>query len=266
MQTNTTFNRFFITLTLCISFAFFVSACSGSRPVFDSDVELPEGFPDHSLEQIQQHLATLPVAVDSYKAESALSVRTPARSGNFSASISHRKNDSLLISISMLGIQGVKTLVTPDSFYVHDRINKELTIGGIGSLQRILPLPATSESLYATMLGLLTPDNLSSLELSSDPRYYTISIPDQYKKFTIDPVYWRVVRYEERSPSGSLIEERTYAEFDNIEGVYLPRRLTFRRPGDDTAASIYYRDLNINPNKLSFDFNVDSSVDRIFLP
>ena len=266
MQTRTKLRPSHATLVVLISTVILLSACSGSRPVFDTDVELPEGFPNHSLEEIQQNMTTLAVPVESYKAESALSIRTPARSGNFSASISHRKNDSLLISISMLGIQGVTTLVTPDSFYVHDRINKELTLGRIESLQRILPLPATSETLYATMLGLLTPEDLGTLELSSDPRYYTIAIPEQHKKFTIDPVYWRVVRYEERSPSGSLIEERTYAEFDNVEGVYLPRRLTFRRPGDDTAASIYYRDLNINPNQISFDFKVNSSIDRIVLP
>ena len=253
--------------TAAVIFAIcFISACSGSRPVFDSDVDLPEGFPNHSLEQIQQNLTTLSVPIDSYKAESALSIRTPARSGNFSASISHRKDDSLLISISMLGIQGVKTLVTPDSFYVHDRINKELTLGRLESLQSILPLPVTSESLYASMLGLLSPENLGTLELSSDPRYYTIAIPEENKKFTIDPVYWRVVRYEERSSSGSLIEERTFSEFDDIEGVYLPRRLTFRRPMDDTAASLYYRDLNINPRSISFDFDVRSSVKRILLP
>ena len=243
-----------------------LSACSGSRPTFNTDAELPEGFPNHSLEDIQSNLNALTVPVEAYLAESSLSVKTPARSGSFSASISHRKNDSLLITISMLGIQGVKTLVTPDSFYVHDRINKELTIGGIHSLQKILPLPVTSETLYSSMLGLLEPENESRMELTSDSRYYTITIPSQNKKFMVDPAFWRVVRYEERAIDGTLIEERTFSEFDDVEGVYLPRRLTFRRPGDDMSASIYYRDININPRKISFDFKVDSSVERILIP
>lgn len=207
----------------------------------------------------------LTVPVDAYLAESSLSIKTPARSGSFNASISHRKNDSLMITISMLGIQGVKTLITPDSFYVHDRINKELTIGGIEKLQRILPLPVTSESLYASMLGLLEPESRSTLELSADSRYYTLSVAEQNKKFMIDPAYWRIVRYEERSDDGSLIEERTFSEFDDIEGVYLPRRLTFRRPVDDMSASIYYRDININPRSISFDFEVNPSVERIII-
>ncbi|MBX2822208.1 MAG: DUF4292 domain-containing protein [Rhodothermaceae bacterium] len=253
-------------LSFLLFFALIFNACSGSRPTFNTDAEVPEGFPNHTLEDIQSSLNMLTVPVDAYIAESSLSVKTPARSGSFSASISHRKNDSLLITISMLGIQGVKTLVTPDSFYVHDRINKELTIGGIESLQKVLPLPVTSETLYSSMLGLLQPESMKELELSADSRYYTLLLPDENKKFMIDPAFWRVVRYEERSEDGSLIEERTFSEFDDIEGVYLPRRLTFRRPGDDMSASIYYRDININPRKISFDFKVNPSVQRIIIP
>ena len=253
-------------LSFFVLFALLLSACSGSRPTFNTDAEVPEGFPNHSLQDIQSSLNALTVPVDAYIAESSLSVKTPARSGNFNASISHRKNDSLLITISMLGIQGVKTLVTPDSFYVHDRINKELMIGGIQSLKKVLPLPVTSETLYSSMLGLLAPEDEGQLDLTADKRYYTISIADQNKKFMIDPAFWRVVRYEERADDGSLIEERTFSEFDDVEGVYLPRRLTFRRPGDDMSASIYYRDININPRKISFDFNVNPSVERIIIP
>ena len=240
-----------------------LQACSGSRPTFNTDTELPEGFPNHSLEEVRSFLEVLPKPVDSYKAQTALSIKTPARSGSFSASISHRKNDSLLISISALGIEGVKTLVTPDSFYVHDRINKQLMFGELASLQRLLPLPTNSDALYASMLGLLTPDAGFQMTMNADARYYTIILEDQNKKFTIDPSYWRVVRYEERTENGELIEERTFSEFDDIEGVQLPRRLTFRRPFDDMSASIYYRDLNINPLEISFDFKVNSSVERI---
>ena len=133
-------------------------------------------------------------------------------------------------------------------------------------MKKVLPLPVTSETLYSSMLGLLEPENEDQLELSADSRYYTLLIEEENKKFMIDPAFWRVVRYEERADDGSLIEERTFSEFDDIEGVYLPRRLTFRRPGDDMSASIYYRDININPRKLSFDFKVNPSVQRIIIP
>ena len=244
-----------------------LASCSGSRKSIDTPAELPSEFPNHTLAQIYSNLNRLSVPLHSYEAETSLTVRSPARNGSFSAKIWHRENDSLLINVSPgFGIVAVKTLITPDSFFVHDRINRELTVGQLASLQSILPLPVTSEDIYASMLGLLAPEESDDWDLKSDSRYYTLSGSMSNQSYFIDPVYWRVVRYEERSSSGSLIEERTFSEFENVEGVYLPRRLTFRRPGDKTSASIYFRDMNINPNALSFDFNVSPSVKRINLP
>ncbi len=249
-----------------------LAGCSRSRVALDTDATLPAAFPNHSLDQIHRQLISAPTALEAYRAESALSVRTPEQSGSFSASIKHKRNDSLLISISPgLGIIAVRTLVTRDSFFVHDRINKELTVGRLESLQRILPLPVTSEALYTSLLGLLAPDPSEAWELMSDVRYYTIKAArdgtsEGTKTFTVDPIYWRVVRYEERDPQGSLIEERTFSDFQDVEGIYLPRRLTFRRPPDKTAATLYYRELQLNPSPLSFTFDVSPTVDRIVVP
>lgn len=209
------------------------------------------------------NLSRLSQPIDAYQAESALSVRSPVQSGSFSASIRHRKNDSLLISISPgFGIVAVRALVTPDSFYVHDRINKELAYGSIETMRRLLPLPVTSSALYAAMLGLLQPDSLENWQLTASREYYIIKDSQERVAYTIDPLLWRVLRYEERDAAGNLIEERTFSEFEAFDGVYLPRRLTFRRPGDDTAASLYYRKLTVNPPELSLDFNVNASVKR----
>ena len=209
------------------------------------------------------NLGQLSNPIDAYKAESALSVRSPVQSGSFSASIQHRKNDSLLISISPgLGIVAVRALVTPDSFYIHDRINKELSSGSIETMRRLLPLPVTSSALYASMLGLLEPDVSENWQLTANREYYIIKDPQERISYTIDPLLWRVLRYEERDAAGNLIEERTFSEFEAHDGVYLPRRLTFRRPGDDTAASLYYRKLTVNPQELSLDFKVNPSVKR----
>ncbi len=207
------------------------------------------------------HAAAFPI--DAYTAESALAVRSPAQSGSFTAEISHRKNDSLLISISPgFGIIAVRALVTPDSFYVHDRINKELAIGTINDMQRLLPLPTDAEILYNSMLGIWAPESTDNWELTADKSYYIFREPGDRRIIYVDPIYWRIVRYIENNPDGSLLEERTFSEFEDFDGMYLPRRLTFRRPGDDTSASLYHRKLTLNPPVLTFDFEVSNSVRR----
>ena len=251
-----------IHIVALISFVFF-AGCSGSRSTVKKD-NIPAGFPNHSIGQILDLLAQDPHAVDAYKAESALSVRSPIRSGSFSATIQHLRNDSLLISISPgLGIVAVRTLVTPDSFFIHNRIDKELTLGAIRDLQRLLPLPVSAEILYATMLGRIVPETNGNWILSSNNQYYFLKAEDNRFSYTIDPTVWRVVRYEERSPNDELVEERTFSEFESFDGMYLPRRLTFRRPGDDTAASLFYRKISINPTDLNLSFQVDASVPRL---
>ena len=240
------------------------AGCRSTRPIISDDAASGSDFPNHSVEEIQNRLQQHPVDLNAYSAESALSIRSPIRSGSFAASVQHVKNDSLLISISPgLGIVAVRALVTPDSFYVHDRINRELTVGGIQDMQKMLPLPVSSEMLYASMLGLIEPDPALRWQLSQSGNYYLLKDESGRISYMVDPVLWRVVRYEERSAAGELVEERTFSEFESFEGMYLPRRLTFRRPGDETSASLFYRKLSVNPSDMKIEFQVSSSVPRI---
>ena len=246
---------------LVIALLFF-AGCSGSRGTFDRDAAMPAGYPNHSYAQIIDSLTAMPFAVDAYQSEAALVIKSPVQGGSFSASIKHVKDDSLLISISPgLGIVAVRALVTTDSFFVHDRINKELGLGTINAMQRLLPLPADASSLYSAMLGVWLPETGPEWTLSAAQNYYILE--DDTRTLFIDPIFWRVVRYVENNEAGTLVEERTFSEFKDYDGVYLPRRLTFRRPGDDTSASLFHRKRTINPSSLSLDFNVSSSVKRV---
>ncbi|MDZ4702074.1 MAG: DUF4292 domain-containing protein [Rhodothermales bacterium] len=251
----------FLLLALVAGLA--LAGCSGPRSAAIEPAA--SGFPYHSLDQIQTALAdALPATIHSYRAETALSVRSPAQSGSFSANIVHRENDSLLISVSPgFGIVAVRALITPDSVFVHDRINRELTYGSILEVGQFLPLPTDPAGLYQAMLGLLAPELTIAWVLSNAGGLYILKTPDGRRSYTIDPAAWRVVRYEERNGEGGLLEERTFSEFERYTDGYLPRRLTFRRPEDDTAASLYYRKLTLNPPDLRFDFSVTGSVRRI---
>ncbi len=239
-----------------------LAGCSASRKAIDRNEAMPAGYPNHSYSEIVENLTAMPYDIAAYSSEAALVIKSPVQGGSFSASIKHVKDDSLLISISPgLGIVAVRALVTQDSFFVHDRINKELGIGTISAMQKLLPLPADASSLYGAMLGVWLPNIDANWELTADKTYYILK--DDTRTLFIDPVFWRVVRYVENNEAGTLVEERTFSEFKDYDGVYLPRRLTFRRPGDDTSASLFHRKRTINPTSLSLDFNVSSSVKRV---
>ena len=114
-------------------------------------------------------------------------IKVPAQSGNFSADITHRQNDSLYITISPgMGIEAVRALITPDSFFVHDRINREMSFGSIQFLRRILPFPAASDTLYAAMLGMMAPWVLLHVRRQTDRRRALSSGEDDARRGFLD--------------------------------------------------------------------------------
>jgi len=185
----------------------------------------------------------------------------PSRSGSFSAQMLVHRQDSLYMSIRVtFGIEAARTLVTPDSFFVYDRINKQLVFGPISYAQGFLPPPLLFGSFFPNLLGLIGPDPGIDWQVEADSARYYLRDPARLRMYVVDPVLWRVIRYEEKDASGTIIEDRTYTEFETVDGVIIPRRLVFRRPPDNAFASIHYRELEFNPAKPSFHLRVGNGV------
>lgn len=239
-----------------------VAGCSSSGAT--RSAEMGGTFPNHSFRQIHQQLVFASDTLSGFTAEGRLAVDAPQRSGQFNAEVRQRRNDSLYMSISPgFGVEAARMLVTPDSFFVYDRINQQLTYGTVELAQRHLPLPLTSEEVFENMLGILAPDPSVSWQIEADDRYYYLTDAAGQRRYTIDPNRWRVIRYEERTPGGTLIEAREFSEFDTFGDVTLPRRLTLRRPLDEASASLFYQNLTLNPKNLSFELGVGRDVPRV---
>lgn len=239
-----------------------LAGCSGSAPRADSDV--PAEFPGHSAQQIHQRIRLSADTLTAYSAKARLTVESPEQSGQFTATIRQRRNDSLYMSISPgLGIEAARMLVTPDSFFVYDRIHKELTFGAVQDAQRRIPFLLTTEDVFENFLGILAPDPSVRWQVESDDTFYYLHDPDRRRSYTIDPARWRVVEYTQHAASGALVEQRVFSDFTTIAGVTLPQRVRLRRPTDQSSATLYYRDLELNPGPLSFNLHVSDDVTRI---
>ncbi len=247
-----------------LSLSLIAAGCAGTRPIQPIDAELPAAFPEHTAAQIAQHIAGSSNALHSFRAKASFSVRSPERSGRFSADIKNRQGDSLYMTISPgLGIEAARVLVTRDSIFFYDRIHNDLFYGTLEEGAGMLSIPVTADDLFRNLLGVIVPKPDVLWKVTADSTRYFLTDPSDTKTYVIDPSIWRVVQYSERTPSGELVEERVFSEFALIDDVYLPRRLSFRRPGNDSVALLYYRSLDVNPGSLSFDFRVNDSANRI---
>jgi hypothetical protein len=225
---------------------------------------VPDAFPDHTAAQIRAFVAEDGASLDAFAADARLSIESPAQSGRFSATIRQRRDDSLYVSISPgLGIEAARLLVTADSFYLYNRIERELAYGSVAEAQRVLPAPLVLGDAFETFLGLVAPEPDVAWAVSADESLYYLRSPDSLRVYQIDPRRWRVLRYTERTSEGTLVEERRFSDFEAQDGVYLPRRVLLRRPQEDVSASIFYRDLDLNPGPLSFDLGVREGVRRV---
>ena len=249
---------------LVILAALLIHGCASTAPT-PLERDLPSNFPNHSVQQILLNVTrAYPDSLLAYRAKASLAIRTPDRSGQFSADMRKSAGDSLYVSISPgLGIEAARALVTPDSFYFYDRLKNRLVYGSMDEAGDILPQPFASKGLFENLLGLISPPADVSWRMRADSGYYHLIAPDGLQTYTVDPAFWRVVRYTGRTEDGTLLEQRSFSEFDTFEGLVLPRRVEFSRPLEESRASIYYRSLALNPGDLSLDLDVRDSAERI---
>ncbi len=253
--------RTLMTSALLTAAVLLFSGCSGSEA---SRGSAPAAFPSHTAPQIRQNIVLSADSITAFAAKARLSMDTPQRNGQFNATIRQRRSDSLYMSLSPgMGVEAARILVTPDSFFVYDRINKQLAYGHLEHAQSRLPFLVTTRDIFDNLLGVVAPASAVSWQVEADDAYYYLHGPDYQRTFTIDPTLWRVVRYEQRTANGTIIEARTFDDFTTVDGVTLPRKVTLRRPQDNATASLYYRSVDLNPGALSFDLDVGPGVSRI---
>ena len=243
-----------------------LSACGSSAPVIEEGT-LPDAFPNHSPTDIRQAVQRTADTLTAFDSEVRMQLNSPTQDRSFRATLRQRRADSLWMDVrGPLGINAARMLVTPDSFYVHNRIDDELAVGPVESAQQVLPVPVSSETLFQNLLGLLVPPNGADWSLRHDDALYHLEDDEGRYTYSVDPSIWRVVRFVERDEDGSVVDERVFTDHTQVEGVLLPTRVMLRRPNDGVRALLTYRSITLTPESLSFPFDVPSDVQRVALP
>ncbi len=241
-----------------------LAACASPRPAADVRTDMPAEFPEHSAEQIGTLLPSPSDTVQSIRLRAGMNIRSPEQNGSFSASLNYRRADSLYMTISPgLGIEAGRVLVTPDSVFIYNRIDRSLAYGSIDDADAVVPIPVDSAAVLPNLLGMLTLDRGKSWNVTADEERYRLDSADGTERYYVDPTLRRVVRYEKRDGNGTLIEDRTFSDFQRMGGVVVPQRILFRRPQERTTATLNLRELEVNATDLSFALRVRDTAQRI---
>lgn len=216
--------------------------------------------------EIVDRLPSYPAELDTLEAEADVQVSAPEENGRFRARIAYRRADSMLIRVRFpLGIEGARVLVTPDSAFVYDRIEKQLIAGTPETISAALPVAVAGTDLVDMATGFYEPDPAAEWRIAADSVQLVLERMDGRVRMIIDPDRWRVTHLQLRSSEGTILEERWYMNFTLFNQILLPRRMALSRPSEDTRLTMVLRDLDASPGTMSFDLDVDSDVRRIRL-
>ncbi len=246
-----------------------VAAASGCRSTIrlaDLPDSRPSLFPAHSLGQIRYQMAVVPDTIQSFDSRSEVRYVSPDMKGSFSLHIRQLRADTLAIGVSIHRIRVARALVTADSFFVYDRIKKDLYFNSTEAALRHLGMPLTLSDVGENLLGTLDVPTGRGWQVRADTSYYYVTNAQRGASFTIDPRIWRVTRYELRNEDGEVVERREFDSFDQFGNAFLPRKVTITRPLDEQYLSVYHRSLVVNPDELDLSFQTSDNPTRIVFP
>lgn len=246
---------------LAFGSVFFLVGCSSSAPTADNP-EIPDGFPNHSSDEIRHQILGSTDTVHAYRAKARVTVQSPDQNRTFNAVVRHRRADSLFMRVSLFGMEGGRLLLTPDSVFFYDTRKGILRAGPVDAVREFFPAPVSSDQFFANMLGVLAPAPRPTWTVEADSSLYYFSDSSGRERYTVDPTHWRVVRYEEESPTGTVLHKRVFSDFQPVDGVLLPAQLIFHRPASNLRAIVKYQDVDLNPSNLSLTLDVPSQVPR----
>jgi hypothetical protein len=241
----------------------FVAGCAAPREAVTPPGELPSEFPHHSADDVIGMITDDAAHLDAFSARGTLTLQSPSQRGTYNATIRNRRADSLYLSAGQFGFEGLRALVTPDSFYVYDLLRNRVTYGDVETAGSAFPIPIGADDVFQSLIGVVVPEAGTDWRISASGRYYTLSDQVRRRTLVVDPSIWRVIRYEERNGEGDLVEERLYSDFGMHGGMLLPGRVAFNVPAQDTRVTLVYRSIEVNPGNLNFDIRVSNSASRI---
>lgn len=240
-----------------------LAGCTGTGESVERAPDVPAEFPHHATSDIIFEIRSDTDHLEAFTGRAQLSINSPSQRGSYSASLRNRRADSLYLSVGQFGFEGLRALVTPDSFFVYDLLKNRLTFGSVDDASSMLPIPVDGDDAFRSLLGIIVPPLDADWRLNASGRYYTLTSRERSQTLVVDPSIWRVIRYEERDGAGELVEERLYSDFQETDGVMLPRRVTFNVPKQETSVSLVYRDLSLNPGSMDFGLRVNRSAERV---
>jgi hypothetical protein len=183
-----------------------------------------------------------------------------------------RRDSIIWISASLVGIEGVRAVLTPDSVRVLNRLEKTYFSGGYDYLSKLLNVPVSFAQMQAILLGdyLPAPAGTSPKITDEEAGRQRVSYPlaDVLVERLLQPGTGRVQQLKVSDAATKRDLTVDYTDFKPLDdGSNLPFAnsvfIQAQQPASGVAtAAISYNKVNVGRERLAFPFAVPKGYKR----
>jgi len=180
---------------------------------------------------------------------------------NFTYKINVLKDSLIWVSISKMGIEGMRMLITPDSIKLIDKLNKEYFVGDFEYFNNKIGLTIVFEELERIFTGDLSfiLDSMSANPMENVPYKFTGRKEAATISYIFSAENFKVKEIEAENQKNEKIYI-SYSDYILIQDQAVPKFLLFQivKPEKNVFRFIHSR-IEIDPEDLVFSFNIPAN-------
>jgi len=190
------------------------------------------------------------------------------QSANFALRM--KRDSAIWLSGSLLGIEGVRALLTPDSVRVVDRLHKTYFAGDYAYLSQLLNVPVTYRQMQDILLGDYQPAPKGAVPVvktEGDNQSVTYPVAPLIMEQLVSSATGRLQQLKVSESAAQRSLTVGYAEFQKPTGSDLPFAFTTNVLGQQggteaTSATLNYQKVEVGSGHLDFPFSIPKGYTR----
>jgi outer membrane lipoprotein-sorting protein len=235
-----------------------ISGCVPSQPTEEFEL-LPSERLTNKLEANRRK-------IKNFEGNGTIFVNTTSIDNSASFRVVLQKPDSIYLTImGPFGIELAQAIVTRDNFTFYDALKNSAYVGSVNSnaLQSIFRINLSFEDLLDAFVGSVNltnnlyrpPDNY----YVEDDRYvltYLDSARTNKSIYKVDVRQLGITDYQLFGFDDTQLLEGRYSDFELLENVAVPYKITINNKLDEQKISIDYKKITVNKKNIYIDFKI----------
>jgi hypothetical protein len=245
---------FFLVLAAACSLV--LASCASHRDAADASLS-----PAQIVEKIHRrndHISTL-------AGRGSMSFETPETGGSAYFTMNLRKPDSLLVQFEgPFGIGGGFLFACRQKYVMYNGLENRVTTGvpNTQTIRGLLPVDLSLPQILDAFAGSFPLPESAPAEsrVETDGIRLDYQLPSMRDSYWIDTEAMMVVKYQRTNARGDLLIEGKVTRIREEQGVPFPHVITLAFPAESKGVTLYYNDVDMNAEELTFDYAVPPSA------